>query len=80
MVAQRNANYVATGNPCSIGFLRVPRTDHEDTNFGPYVFKSVLQHLYDKITDDAAEWVAKIFWYMLSLLIWYAMGHINLLL
>jgi hypothetical protein len=43
-------------------------------------FKSVLQHLYDKITDDAAEWVAKIFWYMLSLLIWYAMGHINLLL
>jgi hypothetical protein len=43
-------------------------------------FKSVLQRLYDKITDDAAEWVAKVFWYMFSLLIWYAMSHVNLLL
>jgi hypothetical protein len=43
-------------------------------------FKNILQHVYNKITDDAAEWIAKVFWYMFSLLIWYAMGHINQLL
>jgi hypothetical protein len=41
-------------------------------------FKRVLQRVYDKASDDAAEWVAKTFWYLLSLLIWYAVGHIKL--
>lgn len=40
-------------------------------------FRRVLQHLYDRISDDAAEWTAKFFWYLLSLVIWYAVGHIK---
>jgi hypothetical protein len=41
-------------------------------------FKRVLQQLYDRMSDDAAEWIAKGFWYLVSLLIWYAVGHITL--
>ena len=41
-------------------------------------FGSVLEHLYDNVSGDAAEWIAKAFWYLLSLLIWYAVGHLNL--
>jgi len=41
-------------------------------------FKRILQRVYDKITDDAAEWVAKAFWYLVSLLIWYAVGRLKL--
>jgi len=41
-------------------------------------FKRLLQRLYDKISDDAVEWIAKGFWYLISLLIWYAVGHIKL--
>lgn len=41
-------------------------------------FKGMLQRVYDKISDEAAEWTAKLFWYLVSLLIWYVVGHFRL--
>lgn len=43
-------------------------------------FKNVLERLYSRITDDAAEWVAKLVWYLFSLFIWYVVGHLDSLL
>jgi hypothetical protein len=40
-------------------------------------FKRFLQRLYDKISDDAVEWAAKFIWYIISLFIWYAVGHLG---
>jgi hypothetical protein len=60
----------------SCGFLaltmRIPSPVHG-------FFKRFLQRLYDKITDDAVEWTAKFIWYMFSLFIWYAVGHLGAL-
>ncbi len=42
----------------SCGFLaltmRIPPPVHA-------FFKRLLQHLYDRISDDAAEWIARVF-------------------
>jgi hypothetical protein len=59
----------------SCGFLaltmRIPASVRE-------FFKGMLHRVFDKIGDEAAEWTAKCFWYLVSLGIWYVIGHVHL--
>jgi hypothetical protein len=37
-----------------------------------------LRRVSDHIQNAAAEWIAKIIWYVLALFVWYAVGHLRL--
>jgi hypothetical protein len=37
-----------------------------------------LRRISNRMEDAAAEWVAKVIWYVLALIVWYAVGHLSL--
>ena len=65
---------VAPAALISCGFLaltmRIPPSAREFA-------KEILHRVFDKVTDNAAEWIAKCFWYAISLGIWYVIGHLH---
>ena len=59
----------------SCGFLAVTmRPPPSVTKF----LSGFLRRISNRMEDAAAEWVAKVIWYVLALIVWYAVGHLRL--
>ena len=66
---------------CCIAFMRISRIDDDAASSCHAGFKALHQGIWKRVPDEVegtiAQWIAKVIFYLLSLLIWYVLGLIK---